>query len=165
VKTWTCAWVFACIVALATGCGYSSGLRAAERRSSIGVEFFGNTTYERDVERALQDEITRALRDWTHVPLVNPDKAEVVIRGVVTEYHRRSGIRNPSNQLLETGLYIEAEAVLIDRASGRALGPPYRAGQQVGYVLDDPDAEQTARKRVLRYIADQLVLELFAPVD
>jgi len=148
-----------------TGCGYDAGLRVAEKHGSVGIEFFGNETLERDVERALYDEISRSLRDLTDVPLESPARAEVVIQGTVKTYQKRGGVRSRDNALLETGVLIEAEASLVERTSGRALGPPVRAGRYIGFVLDDPSNEQRARERVLKYIADELVLELFAPVN
>lgn len=154
------------VLALAgVGCGYDAGLRVAEKHASVGVEIFGNDTLERDVERPLHAEITRAIRDLTNVPMEIPSRAEVVIRGTVKTYQRRSGVRSSENALLETGVFIEAEASLVDRASGRPIGPPARAGRWVGFVLDDPSNEGRARDRVLRHIADELVLVLFAPVD
>ncbi len=150
---------------LLSACGYDAGLRVSEKHGSVGIVFFGNDTPERDVERPLYDEISRALRDLTDVPIESPERAEVVIQGTVRTYQKRGGVRSRDNALLETGVLIEAEATLIERASGRALGPPVRAGRYVGFVLDDPSNEARARERVLRYIADELVLELFAPVN
>ena len=153
------------VAALASGCGYDSGLRVAEKYRSVGVDFFGNETPERDVERPLYDELTRSLRDLTDVPIESPAEAEVVIRGTVRNYQRRGGVRSRDNVLLETGVLVEAEATLVERSSGRALGPPVRAGRWVGFVLDDPGNEARAVERVLHHIADELVLGLFAPVN
>lgn len=146
-------------------CGYDAGLRAAEKYGSVGVEIFGNETLERDVERPLHEEITRAIRDLTDLPLENPVRAEVVIQGVVKVYQRRDGVRSRANKLLETGVFVEAEASLVERTSGRAIGPPARVGRWVGFVLDEPGNESRARERVLRHVADELVLVLFAPVN
>lgn len=159
------AWLLVLCGLLAAGCGYDTGLRVAEKHRSVGIEFFGNTTPERDVERPLHDQLTRALRDLTDVTIESPTRAEVVIQGVVRTYQRRGGVRNDDNQLLETGVFISAEATLVDRASGRTLGPPVRAERYIGFVLDDPSNEADARARLLGYIADELVLELFAPVN
>lgn len=155
-----------CALALSSiSCGYNAGLRVREKHESVGLEIFGNDSYERDLERPLHEQMSRAIRDFTDVAIDSPSRAEIVIRGTVRIFQRRSGVRNPDNQLLETGVYIKAEATLYDRASGRALGAPASAGTWVGYVLDEPDNEGEARDRVLRHIADQLVLDLFAPVD
>jgi hypothetical protein len=156
----------ALLMALLGGsCGYEAGLHVAERHQSIGVEIFGNDTPERDLERPLHDQMTRAVRDLTDARIESPSQAEVVIRGTVKVFQRRGGVRSSDNKLLETGVYIEVEATLFDRRSGRALGPPKRAGPSIGFVLDDPENEARAKDRLMRHIADQLVLDLFAPVD
>jgi hypothetical protein len=156
----------AMLAALVAGsCGYDTGLRVAERHQSIGVEVFGNDSLERDLERPLHDQITRAIRDLTDARLESPSRAEVVVRGTVKTFQRRGGVRSENNVLLETGIYIDVEAGLYDRRTGRALGAPKRAGPAIGFVLDDPDNEARAKERLFRLIADQLVLDLFAPVD
>lgn len=157
--------VIVAIAACLGGCGYSAGLRVSEKHRSVGVEFFGNETLERDVERPLYEQITRAVRDLTDAPIESPSRAEVVVRGTVKVYQRRGGVRNTENVLLETGVYVEIHSSLIERATGRPLGPPVRLGRWVGFVLDDPANEARARDRVLRHVADELVLDLFAPVD
>jgi hypothetical protein len=60
-------------------------------------------------------------------------------------------------------LYVEAEAGLYDRRSDRALGPQRRARVSIGYVLDE--GESSARERAIRFVSEQLVLELFAPFE
>lgn len=161
--------LFSMVALLAAGlcgaCGYETGLRVAERHASIGVEIFGNETHERDLERPLHSEITRAVRDLTDAPLDDPAHAEVIVRGTVRQFRRRGGVRDEDNHLLETGVYIEVEASLIDRRSGRALGPPKISSGWIGFVLDEQDNEAHARERDMRKIADQVVLDLFTPVD
>ncbi|MBL8862109.1 MAG: hypothetical protein JNK02_08860 [Planctomycetes bacterium] len=149
----------------AGGCGYSTGLRVADRIGSVGVTFFQNSTLERDVERPLQDALTASVRSLTDVPIADHGSAEVLLRGTILEYRRRGGIRSTDNELLETGLLLEAEAGLYDRRSDRPLGPQRRARVWVGYVLDDPSGEAQARDRAIRHVADELVLELFAGLE
>jgi hypothetical protein len=151
--------------ALLAGCGYSTGVRAADRVGTVGVTYFQNRTMERDVERPMQDALTAAIRSLTDVPLSDPAAAAVVLRGEIVEYRRRGGIRSADNRLLETGLYIEAEAGLYDSPSGRPLGPQRRAYVWVGYTLDDPGGEGVARERAIRHVADELVLELFGALE
>ncbi len=147
------------------GCGYSTGLRAADRIRTVGITVFGNQTLERDLERRFQDEISRAVRSLTDVPIQPPARAEFLVRGTVTDFRRRGGIRSPENRLLETGVYVEIEAALIDRASDRALGPPRRAGVWVGYVVGDPHGEDQALDRAIRHVAEEIVLVLFSPLE
>ncbi len=163
-----------------SSCGYSSGLRVSEKHSSVGVEFFGNESYERDLERPLDDEVTRAIRDISDAPIVASSKAEVVVRGRIRGYIHRGGIRSRENVLLETGVTIEVEATLVDRQSGKVIKGPVRAISSVGYstghlasdfetedrppqrVTEQSVNEGVARDRALRHIAEELVLDLFA---
>lgn len=150
---------------LLSACGYSTGIRVADRIHDVGVPFFGNETLERDIERPMQDALTTAIRSLTDVPIGEPAKSEVVLRGVILEYHRRGGIRSADNELLETGLYVQVEAGLYDNQSDRPLGPQRRAQIWIGYAIDDPTAESTARDRAIRFVAEELVLDLFAPLE
>jgi hypothetical protein len=146
-------------------CGYSTGLRVAERHQTIGVEFFGNRTYERDLERPFYDELSRVLRDTSDAALVDPGRAQVVVRGTIRSFHRRSGVRSTDNERLETGIYFEVEAVLVDRARDVPIRGPVRHGAWVGYTLVPPENERDARERAMRNVAQELVLDLFAPVN
>lgn len=159
------ALAFCALSCALVACGYTTGLKVSEKHPSVGLEIFGNDSYERDLERPLHDAISRSLRDLTDVPIERSDRAEVVIRGTVKSYNRRAGVRSPENRLLETGVFVEVEATLFDRQSGRALGPPDHVSQWIGFVLGNPDAERIARDRALKQIADKVVLDLFAPVD
>jgi hypothetical protein len=149
--------------AFAGGCGYSAGLGVADHHSSIGLEIFGNDAYERDLERPFDDEMSRALRDFSDAPIVDVSKADVLVRGMIRTYLRRSGIRSPANVPLETGVTIEVTAALYDRASGKRLSEDCKAVSSVGYLIGPTNNELDARDRALRHIAEELVLDLFAP--
>lgn len=159
---------------LGTGCGYSTGLSLPEQKGSIGIEFFGNESMERDLERRLNDEMSRAVRDWVAAPIVAPERADMVLRGKITAYHRRSGIRSPDNELLETAVYIEVEAGLYRGGSTIPTRGPVHVTSSAGYIVPPPgnqsplfpgESESIARDRTLRNIADKLVLDLLTPVN
>jgi hypothetical protein len=162
---------------IAGACGYSTGLAMPEHARSIGVAIFGNDSLERDLEPRLYDEISRAVRDWANAPLVAPDHAELVMRGKITSYHRRSGVRNPENQLLESAIYIEVDASLYRAGGDRPIRGPVHVTSSTGYLVPLPDSvavvhdrgvledESVARDRTLHNIADKLVLDLLAPVN
>lgn len=145
----------------AAGCGYSSSLRVSERYPSLGLEVFGNDSYERDLERPLHDQMSLALRDLSDARLVSPGQAAAVLRGKILLYQRRAGIRSEDNVLLETGVRIEVEASLF--VQGNPVRGPVRASSAIGYTLDDPNNEQEARDRALRHIAEELILTLLTP--
>ena len=158
------------------GCGWHAGLLVPEGARSVGVEFFDNTTPERDLEVELAAEMGRALVNLVDLPLVSAERADVVIRGQIDQFGRRSGIRSEENVLLETGVRISARAELVRRTSGERLAEASSAIWSDFAVRRsssvDPEASQSgegrineleARGRALRYVADELVLDLFSP--
>lgn len=154
-----------CLAILFGSCGYSTGLHVAEQHRTIGLEVFANSSYERDVERLFYDHMARALRDTCDATLVDPARADIVVRGEIQTYHRRGGIRSPENVLLETGVFIQVQASLLERGAAQPKSPPVIANTWVGYIIDGLESEREARDRALRYIADELILELFTPVN
>jgi len=159
-----CLALFLCLSG--AGCGYSAGLRVSEHHDSVGIEIFGNQSYERDLEPQLHEQMTRVLRDQSDARLVDPREARAVIRGTLTAFHRRGGIRNHDNELLETGVYIEVQARLFIGGNETPVRSS-TASVWVGFVLgkEQSDNERAARGRALRHVAEELVLELLGPSD
>ncbi|HUR26918.1 MAG TPA: LPS assembly lipoprotein LptE [Planctomycetota bacterium] len=154
-------------------CGYQAGLVAPEGTRTIGVEFFGNDGPLRDVEVQLQDELAQSIQRMVHLRLVDPARADLIVRGRVIDYSRRAGVKSPQNQLLETGVRITVEAFLIDPTrrfdpQGRLLTlrvlRQARTTTESGYRIVEPDGERAARKRAMRNLADRLALDLFGAV-
>ncbi len=161
------------VLSALAGCGYHAGLVAPEGIKTIAVEFFADDGPLRDVEVGLQDELAQAIQRMLPVRLVDPANADLIVRGRVADYSRRSGIRSPNNQLLETGVRITVEATLIDpvrRFDKKGKLVPLkilrtaRAYTESGYRLLESDGERAARGRALRNLADRLALDLFGAV-
>lgn len=150
----------------ASGCGWHVGGLAPEGARSVGVEIFwtNERVLERDLEPALQSELSRAVGDLSGLPLARVGDADLVVRGRIQEYRRRSGIRSPDNELLETGLRLQVDAELFDRRSGEVLeSAPARIWS--GYALLGIGQESAAQERALRNLAETLALELFHPTE
>jgi hypothetical protein len=156
------------------GCGYRTGFTVPEQRA-VGVAIFDNVSRERDLERELHSALTDSVQRLVDAPLVSPSSADLRIDGRITEYIRRSGIRNKDNVRLETGVRITIVASLVRPGTA----PPDAASEtepaveavevlrqvvvsdERGYLLEDPVGEARARELVLRHIADRVVIELF----
>lgn len=180
----TAAALGALVALILPACGYRTGLTLPEGTRTVGVEIFGNDSKLRDLERAFHEAITDSLTERVDAPLVPPREAQVVVRGRVVSYTRRGGIRNTDNQLLESGVAITVEARLerdgpqgpevlaatvASSESGYVLDrppppnpPPFMSPQQSPAVLGDTPSELDARDRVIRNLADRVVLDLFA---
>ncbi|MFT5050846.1 MAG: hypothetical protein ACI8QZ_002252 [Chlamydiales bacterium] len=149
---------------LVVSCGYSTQLRVATKDGearTIGVEIFGNDTLERDLERELHEELTRAVRNLVDGDLVSPDRAEVVLRGKLTQFARRGGIRSPDNELLQTGVLIAVEASLIERVTSVDLTGTLPITVDVGFTLTGSGMEASARNRAVQNLANRIALDLF----
>ena len=172
--------LFVCLSA----CGYSVALRLPEGQEDIGVEIFVNDSDLRDLERDLYDEMSSSVLNLVRAPLVSPGRADVVVRGRILEYRRRSGVRNPRNRLLETGVLITVEAELWDKRNSVTLGRPITSKVEIGYVVGEPidpltsidsrttrnrelelTNEREARARALRILSEQVVLDLFTTIN
>jgi hypothetical protein len=160
----------ACTALLATSCGWHAGLLAppgAPADATIGVEIFGNTSPEPGLEADFASHLSGALVDFVAMKYDSPERADLVIRGELTSYRRRNGIRSQDNKLLEGSVRIEATAELILRITGEVLASANQglwADWATGTPgLGAPDqGEFHARERVLQNLADRLVLDLFA---
>lgn len=155
-----------------TGCGYNAGLRLPEGQRTYGIDFFRNEGKYRDLEVPWMDELAQAFQRTLPTALVRPSEADVLVRGRILEYRRRSGVRSPDNVLLETGVQISVEAQLVlparpdvpGRAEERILRT-VRASSDRGYRLSERAGEENARSATLRNLADRVVLDLLAPRD
>ncbi|MBI5431662.1 MAG: hypothetical protein HZA52_02405 [Planctomycetes bacterium] len=154
------------LAALGLGCGYNTGFLVSKNVGSIGVEVFDNTSKVRDLEADVHDHLTESLRSRTEAHLVPPSLAELVIRGRVLDYSRRSGIRSRDNQLLETGVQIAVEAELVRRRADpdaqEEVLRRIQVEEESGFRLQEANGELDARDRVLRRLADRIVLELLS---
>jgi len=153
---------FAAFLTGLSGCGWHAGLVVPEGAESIGVEVFTRTpeVLERGLEARLAEELSAAVSDLVGIPLAHPSRADLVIRGEISNYSRRDGVHSIDNLLLETGILIQVQARLVDRVRGTTEKEVFEA-LWTGYALGDPSGERIARNRALRYLAETLVLELF----
>jgi len=152
------------LTAALTGCGFSTGLQLQSKYKTVGVELFANDSPERDVEREFHAQLSRSMRNLLAAPLVAPGQADLFVRGRIQDYFRSGGVRGPDNNLLEQRLAIRAIAELRAR-DGRLVAGPISRVTQVGYTrIDDPENEFRARSRILKNLADQIVLDLVMQV-
>lgn len=172
------------------GCGYSTGLTAPGGYERVAVAIFDNTSKERDLERSFHEELTRSLTRRVETRLARVASADLVLRGEIVSFGRRGGVRSIENELLESGVQITVRARLersgpegpeilrettLTADSGFTFDtPPFNqtgplidprqppSGHQNAALSGTPE-ELDARQRVLRNLADRIVLELFAP--
>ncbi len=159
-KVSLCAVLLAAL--LPAGCGYRVGLSAPEGFTTVAVEIFHNDTLEPDLERALHGSLSQEVRDRVPLPLVSTKDSELLIRGRLIDFSRVRGIRNPENQILESGVRIVAEAWTVRSSTGEVVTPKTTARATVGYPVGNSSGERAARERAIRHLAQVLTIDLFA---
>ena len=110
--------LFACGL---SSCAYRASLDLPDPYTSVGIEIFSNSSYERDIEAELHRAMVRSTRDLLETPLVAPGRARAFFRGEILDYRRRGGIRSSENVQVETGVTIRVRAELYDPVSNEAL--------------------------------------------
>jgi hypothetical protein len=117
------ALAFLALAALGGGCGYSTGLSVPPGIHTVGVEVFGNDGRLRDLELELHNLLSDSVERLVHARLVDPNQADLVLRGRIVEYRRRGGIRSTDNELLEDGVRISVEVQLVRRFAQSVVAP------------------------------------------
>jgi hypothetical protein len=157
------AWTLAAVAALVpAGCGWHAGLARPANAASVGVEAARREgrVLERGLEPLLTDALSAAVVDWVDLPLLSPGEADLVVRPVLLDFARRGGVRNIDNELVESAVFVRVRAELIDRRTGKPVGPAAVAQEWSAYALESGN-EDAARERALRHVADTLILDLF----
>ena len=155
---------------MAAACGWHQGYLAppaAPEARTIGVEIFGNDSPEPGLEADLAPHLSEALVDWVELDLALPGQADLVVRGRILDLRRQGGVRSKENELLESVTRIEAAAELVRASDGTILATTTTglwADRAIGGAgLSGPGQDGAAiRERLLRNLADRLVLDLFA---
>ena len=146
-------------------CGWRAGYELPGGAQSVAVEYLDNRTLLRELEVPFAEELHRALLDRVPVQLGAGAETDLVIRGTLVDLRRRGGVTNPENELLEGGEAIQVQLELVRRADGEVLA---RAERQMdaGFALEPFEspssaaAQPAAQRRLLRYLAEGLVLDL-----
>ncbi len=145
-------------------CAYRAGFELPDRFSTYGVEIFANSSREPDLERPLHTALTRSLADHAGARIVRPSRADAIIRGRILTSERRSGIRSPQNEWLESAKRLLVQAELLDGTSGESLAQA-RTFVEVGFIFDEHGGEAGARDYALENAAQRLVLELLQELN
>ncbi|MCH2105853.1 MAG: LPS assembly lipoprotein LptE [Planctomycetes bacterium] len=147
---------------LHASCGYSVGLIAPAGFDTVAVEVFHNDTLEPDLERALHSALSVEVRDRVPLPLVSPGDSKLLIRGRLVDFGRVRGIRNPQNQVLESGVRVVVEAWTVRSSTGEVVHPKTTARATIGYPVGSSSGERAARARAIRQLAQALTVDLFS---
>ncbi len=153
---------------LLSGCGWHAGLVAPQGARSVRIEFFDNLSLLPNLEQPLEAALTSAVLERVPIASAGAGPADLVLRGKILDFRRRAGVRSQQNVQLESGDQLTIEAELVEADTGRVLRTSRRS-LAAGFAIDPlrsaatTSAEPGARERLLRNLADGVVLDLFGP--
>ena len=155
----------ACLCLLAS-CGYHTAGHTdllPKTLSTVGVPAFTNPTTRYKITDWLPDAIGKEFLASSRYRVVNPEHADMVLRGGVLSYSSNAVLFDPKTALATSvEIHLILQVTLVERATGKVLFTRPRMevvdnyeipGQQTQY-FDESDA---ALQRVSRRVAQQIV--------
>jgi hypothetical protein len=154
--------LIAASLGLAPGCGYTYGLDsgAAGDARTVAVEVVRNDSFRQLLERPLNDELYRALAEYSMLVPARRDRADVVLtarlQGITGEAVVPGGRLSP---IREGALVYSVEVRLVERRSGRVLREAsFR--DRTEFRVPVGEDEDSANLEAARDIARRIVLAL-----
>lgn len=138
------------------GCtNYRLGTTLPQHLRSIHVETFKNATKEPQIETTITSETLREFQRDGQLKLKDPDTADILLKGVITEYRLdpvRSNSNNPKTTL-EYKAVVRVNISAVERATGKKVTTQTVTGSKVFDVNGDL---MTARRRILPEVSREL---------
>ena len=152
--------IIALIVAIVlTGCGYTTSALRGERMQKIYVATFLNKTYEQGLDRLVTDRIIDEFIFRGGVKVVEEDRAEIELKGVIKEYILKPLSYNRENQAEEYRLRITVDISLKDCETKKVIWEARDLSGEWTFLLSGPLAvsEEEAKEKAIEYLVREAV--------
>lgn len=103
------------------GCGYSAQSTLDPQYQTIAVSPFYDETREYDLQAPLTNAITRKFIHDTRLDVVHPDKADLLLEGVILDYRLKGLTYDRNDDVTQYLLVITAGVRVTDLRSGEVL--------------------------------------------
>ncbi|MCF6285277.1 MAG: LPS assembly lipoprotein LptE [Candidatus Hydrogenedentes bacterium] len=107
-----------CVIA---GCGYSTQSTLDPQYQTIAVSPFYDETREYDLQAPLTNAITRKFIHDSRLDVVHPDKADLLLEGVILNYRLKGLTYDRDDEVTQYLLVITAGVRVTDLQSGEIL--------------------------------------------
>lgn len=109
------------IGAVAAGCGYTTQSSLAPEYQTIAVSPFYDETREYDLQAPLTNAITRKFINDSRLDVVHPDKADLLLEGVILDYSLKGLTFDQNDEVTQYLLVITAGVRVTDLQTGQVL--------------------------------------------
>lgn len=103
------------------GCGYSAQSTLDPQYQTIAVSPFYDETREYDLQAPLTNAVTRKFIHDTRLDVVHPDKADLLLEGVILDYRLKGLTYDRNDDVTQYLLVITAGVRVTDLRSGEVL--------------------------------------------
>ncbi len=154
---------FTCVLvllALITGCGYTTKSLINRNINSIYIPIFGNYTFrsglEFDLTTALKDEIMTK----TKLRIAKKDNADTILTGKIVTVTEGVITSNARDNIIENQVTIFINIALMDRRTGRELMSMDGLSNKAEYIVTRGENIKTATQECLVGLAEKIVYQL-----
>src|SRR3972149_4640267 len=112
---------FIIVVALISGCGYSTKSLISRKVDSIYIPVFDNTTFRRGLEFELTKAVKDEIMSKTNLKIVQKDSADTILNGTITSVTEGILTQDITDNIVESRLTIHVDIKLVDRRTDRVL--------------------------------------------
>ena len=143
-------------ISFMSGCAnYQLGTTLPPHLRSINVETFKNATKEPQIETTITSETLREFQRDGQLKIKDPDTADILLKGVITEYRLepvRSSRNNPKTTL-EYKAVVTVRITAVERVNGKKV----TAQNVVGSKIFDVNGDLVnARRSILPEVSREL---------
>jgi len=108
----------AALVALLTGCGYSTGSLTRRQERRVHLPLFENRTFYRDIEVGLTRQVEKELASRPGISIAPPERADIVLAGTIVGFDQRVLSEDPQDRVRESSVVTRVRIEVRDARTG-----------------------------------------------
>ena len=154
---------FTCVLvllALITGCGYTTKSLINRNINSIYIPIFGNDTFRSGIEFDLTTALKDEIMSKTKLRIARKDDADTVLTGKIVTVTEGVITSNARDNIIENQVTISINIALIDRRTGRELMTMDGLSNKAEYIVTRGENIKTATQECLDGLAEKIVYQL-----
>jgi hypothetical protein len=154
---------FTCVLvllALITGCGYTTKSLINRNINSIYIPIFGNYTFRSGIEFDLTTALKNEIMTKTKLRIDKKENADTILTGKIVAFREGVMSSNAKDNIVESSVTISVNVAFMDRRTGRRLASINGLTDSAAYVVPRGENINTATEECLAGIAEKIVNQL-----
>jgi hypothetical protein len=148
------------LVALISGCGYTSKSLISRKINSIYIPVFGNDSLRRGLEFDLTTSLKDEIMSKTRLRVANIDDTDTILTGRIVRVTEGVITSNARDNIIENQVTITVSIALADRRTGRLLMSMAELTNRAEYIVTRGENINTASQECLAGLAEKIIYQL-----